>query len=36
MPKLDSIKKTLVLGSGPIIIGQVQSLTIQEHKLASL
>ena len=22
MPKLDSIKKTLVLGSGPIIIGQ--------------
>ena len=22
MPKIDSIKKTLVLGSGPIIIGQ--------------
>ncbi|WP_446661415.1 carbamoyl phosphate synthase preATP-grasp domain-containing protein, partial [Clostridioides difficile] len=22
MPKLDNIKKTLVLGSGPIIIGQ--------------
>ena len=28
-----SIKKTLVIGSGPIIIGQAAELTILEHKL---
>ena len=36
MPKIDSIKKTLVLGSGPIIIGKQQNLIILEHKLAKL
>ena len=29
MPKIDSIKKTLVLGSGPIIIGQAAEFDIQ-------
>ena len=33
MPKIDSIKKTLVLGSGPIIIGQAAEF---ELKLAEL
>ena len=30
MPKIDSIKKTLVLGSGPIIIGQAAERNISE------
>ena len=33
MPKRDDIKTILVVGSGPIIIGQAQNLTMQEHKL---
>ena len=33
MPKIQDIKKVLVIGSGPIVIGQ-QSLTMREHRLA--
>ena len=36
MPKDNSIKKVLVIGSGPIVIGQAQSLTTQVLRLASL
>ena len=32
MPKRDDIKTILVIGSGPIIIGQAQNLTMLEHK----
>ena len=32
MPKRDDIQTILVVGSGPIIIGQAQSLTMQVHK----
>ena len=34
MPRNKDIKKVLVIGSGPIIIGQAQSLTMQEHRHA--
>ena len=33
MPKRKDIKKILVVGAGPIIIGQASNLIIQEHKL---
>ena len=33
MPKRDDIQTILVVGSGPIIIGQAAELTMQEHKL---
>ncbi len=33
MPLNKDIKKVLVIGSGPIVIGQAAELTIQEHKL---
>ena len=33
MPRNNDIKKVLVIGSGPIVIGQ-QSLTMQEHRPA--
>ena len=33
MPKRNDIKTILVIGSGPIIIGQVQNSTMREHKL---
>ena len=35
MPKNPEIKKVLVLGSGPIVIGQ-QNLTMQVHRPAVL
>ena len=35
MPKNPEIKKVLVLGSGPIVIGQ-QSLTMRAHRHAVL
>lgn len=34
MPKDSSIKKVLVIGSGPIVIGQAASLTMQVHMAA--
>ena len=37
MPKIESIKKVLVIGSGPIVIGQAkQNLTMPEHRHAVL
>ena len=36
MPKNPNIKKVLVIGSGPIIIGQAANLTTQVHRLAVL
>ena len=32
MPKRDDIQTILVVGSGPIIIGQAAGLTMQVHK----
>ena len=32
MPKRDDIQTILVIGSGPIIIGQAQNLITQVHK----
>lgn len=34
MPKNTSIKKVLVIGSGPIVIGQAAELTMREHRHA--
>ena len=35
MPRNNDIKKVLVIGSGPIVIGQAaESLTMQEHRPA--
>ena len=34
MPKDSSIKKVLVIGSGPIVIARQQSLTMQVHRPA--
>ena len=36
MPRNPEIKKVLMLGSGPIVIGQAQNLTMQEHRPAVL
>ena len=32
MPKRRDIKKVLVIGSGPIVIGQAANLIMREHK----
>ena len=32
MPRNKEIKKVLVIGSGPIVIGQQQSLTMRVHR----
>ena len=32
MPKREDIHKILVIGSGPIVIGQAADLTMQERK----
>ena len=32
MPKRTDIETILVIGSGPIVIGQAENLTMQEHK----
>ena len=36
MPKIESIKKVLVIGSGPIVIVRQQNLTMPEHRHAVL
>ncbi len=34
MPRNKDIKKVLVIGSGPIVIGQAAELTMPEHRHA--
>jgi len=36
MPKIDKIKKVLVIGSGPIVSVRLLNSTTQEHRLAKL
>lgn len=33
MPRRDDIKKVLVIGSGPIVIGQAAEFDYSEHRL---
>ena len=35
MPRNHDIKKVLVIGSGPIVIGQAAELTMQVHRHAA-
>ena len=34
MPLKKNIKRVMVIGSGPIVIGQAANLTMQAHRLA--
>lgn len=36
MPKRKDIQKILVIGSGPIVIGQAAEFVMQEHRLVLL